>query len=245
MGCVPNSPLFFIFSRDYTFDLNSFYVPRKITYQLSQLFLIVISSVFFLVLIVYSPSMLAIYYDRIEALSLFSKIYLDFHFGLLLNIMIASAILIVWRTRKFIWFAPLLLPIAFDLLSNGRHMTFLIVICVYFNYLMLTGKPRFKLIALSLLLLGATALIRFESMEFDIKNVRLALGEFVWTRVTSQWFMIVSLGMATRTATSLAVSQNSCQESFQCESLGSLNRHLSMLSVRSTRWFWDGRQYCF
>ena len=186
--CNWNTFVFFMFlvsSKDYTFVVDPSYVPRKLTYQLSQLFLFGSCILLAAVLVVNAPAMLAVYYDRIEALTIFSRLYFDYHLGLLIMVMIASTTIIVWRTRKLLWFVPLLLPLAFDLLSNGRHITFLVVICVYLNYFLLTGKPRFKLIALILLALGGSALVRFGSLQLDLESVRNALGEFVWTRMTT------------------------------------------------------------
>ena len=176
--------IFYILSSEHK-NLTSKFKPKANSYLIALIFTGIISLLLMLVIVTNASTLLS-FETRIESFEFYvEEILFKYKVGILVNILLASLTVIVWRTKNFRWYLILLLPIALDFLAKGRTLSFFCIIYAYINYVTITQKPRIAAIASILLLVIISGIFR---EEFVWSWDALAIGTFsevILTRFTT------------------------------------------------------------
>lgn len=145
--------IFYIFSKDYNLVILPF-KPRKLTYKIAFILTFIVSIVLVTIAILYIPSLLT-FSNRTVSYEFSQEFIRKFKMKLLVNILLGCIAVLVWRTKNFKWYLPILIPIAIDLAAKGRSLTFNCIIFAYLNYIAISQKSIiFKIITVLGIVVG-------------------------------------------------------------------------------------------
>lgn len=176
--------IFYILSSEHKNTIARF-KPKANSYLVALIFTGIIS-LLLLMIIATNASTLLSFETRLESFDFYvEEILFKYKVGILVNVLLASLTVIVWRTKNFKWYLILLIPIALDLLAKGRTLSLFCILFAYINYVTITQKPRIIAIVSVILLLILSGLFR---EEFALSWDTLAIGTFsevILTRFTT------------------------------------------------------------
>ncbi len=166
-------------------NIVSKFKPKANSYLIALIFTGIISLILAMIIVTNASTLLS-FETRLESFEFYvEEILIKYKVGVLVNILLASLTVIVWRTKNFKWYLVLLLPIVLDFLAKGRTMSFFCVVYAYINYVTITQKPRITAIATILLMVILSGFFR---EEFVWSWDSLAIGTFsevILTRFTT------------------------------------------------------------
>lgn len=176
--------VFYIFSVEPK-NIISRFKPKAKTYQIAIGFTMLTSLILLIVTVAYAPTLIT-FTTRLDVFRFYvDEIFFKYKIALLINILLGSLAVIVWRTKNFRWYIVLLIPIILDLLAKGRTMSFVCLVFAYINYVIITKKASIFKITILLLGIIATGILRHNfSFSWDGLVLRL-FSEVILTRFTT------------------------------------------------------------
>lgn len=165
--------IFYLFSKNESFLVNSSFRPKSQTYKFSKILLIILFSVYALIIALNLPNLLPLLLnkDRISLLNLYAEMAQNYRLNTLAYISMAVVYIITWKTRKIYSYSLLLLPISLEFLALGRTIAFQILLFSSINYILISKKPRYSFLLIPFLGLIGTVLFRFNDFKFSFFGV--------------------------------------------------------------------------
>jgi hypothetical protein len=161
--------IFYYFSKDRRFAVNSSFYPKVRTYKIAKILFILVLIAYSIIIFIEFPNLLPLFLssDRINLLSQFSDIIDTYRLVTLTYISMGLCAVISWKTRKFYSYLIFIPPIFIELLTLGRTISFQIIIFAFVNYALVSRKPNYNFLFLILTLLVITVFFRFGSFSYS------------------------------------------------------------------------------
>jgi hypothetical protein len=161
--------IFYYFSKDRRFAVNSSFYPKVRTYKIAKIVFTLLFIVYSIIIFTEFPTLLPLFLssDRNSLLIVIEDVINTYRLVTLTYISMALCAVISWKTRKFYSYLIFIPPIFIEILTLGRTLSFQIIIFAFVNYTLVSRKPNYIFLFLTLTLLVITVFFRFGSFGYS------------------------------------------------------------------------------